>query len=216
MINGIMEFIEEALLSYCENFSEGESELLKKLNRETHLKITSPRMLSGHLQGRFLSLLSKLKQPKNILEIGTYTGYSALCLAEGLRDDGVLITIDPNEETNHFAQKFISASSFGSKIKLIEGQAQNIIPTLIQNFDVVFIDADKKNYSLYFDLVIDKLNPGGIIIADNVLWSGKVLDAKKDPETEALHQFNLKVSHDKRVTSALLPVRDGLMILRKQ
>jgi len=210
-----MEFIDEALLNYCENFSEGESDLLKKLNRETHLKITSPRMLSGHLQGRFLSLLSKLKQPKNILEIGTYTGYSALCLAEGLSDVGLLITIDPNEETNHFAQKFISESPFASKIKLMLGQAQYIIPTLEQKFDLVFIDADKKNYSLYFDLVIDKLNPGGIIIADNVLWSGKVLEEKKDADTEALHQFNLKVSQDKRVTSTLLPVRDGLMILRK-
>lgn len=210
-----MEFIDENLLSYCELFSDKESELLKQLNRETHLKIGSPRMLSGHLQGRFLSFLSKLVQPLHILEIGTYTGYSALCLAEGLKEDGKLITIDPNEETNHFARKFFRRSDFKTKIELIENDAQKIIPTLNQKFDLVFIDADKKNYSLYFDLVIDKISSGGLLIADNVLWSGKVLDEKKDPDTQIIHDFNQKINNDPRVSNLLLPVRDGLMVMRK-
>lgn len=210
-----MEFISPALLDYCEAFSEPESELLKQLNRETHLKISSPRMLSGHLQGRFLSFLSKLVQPEAILEIGTYTGYSALCLAEGLKAGGKLITIDPNEETNLFARRFIERSEYRDRIELIEGQAGQIIPSLPQQFDLVFIDADKRNYSLYFDLVVDKVRPGGLIIADNVLWSGKVTLEKKDTDTELIHQFNQKVSHDVRVSPLLLPVRDGLMVLRK-
>jgi caffeoyl-CoA O-methyltransferase len=210
-----MEFISPALLDYCEAFSEPESELLKQLNRETHLKISSPRMLSGHLQGRFLSFLSKLVQPEAILEIGTYTGYSALCLAEGLKAGGKLITIDPNEETNLFARRFIERSEYRDRIELIEGQAGQIIPSLPQQFDLVFIDADKRNYSLYFDLVVDKVRPGGLIIADNVLWSGKVILEKKDTDTELIHQFNQKVSHDVRVSPLLLPVRDGLMVLRK-
>jgi predicted O-methyltransferase YrrM len=210
-----MEFISEDLLRYCESFSEPESELLKKLNRETHLKVGQPRMLSGHLQGRFLSLLSKLHQPQHILEIGTYTGYSALCLAEGLKEDGKLFTIDPNEETNLFAKNFIEQSSLKNKIYLITGDASTVIPTLKFKWDIVFIDADKKSYPHYFDLVIEQVNPGGIIIADNVLWSGKVLDEKKDKDTLVIHNFNQKVSSDPRVTPLLLPVRDGLMILRK-
>lgn len=210
-----MEFIKEELLDYCELFTEKESDLLKQLNRETHLKIGSPRMLSGHLQGRLLSFLSKLISPLHILEIGTYTGYSALCLAEGLKAGGKLITIDPNEETNHFAKQFIDRSEFKDKIELIQGQAQTVIPTLKHPFDLVFIDADKKNYPLYFDLVIDKVTRGGLIIADNVLWSGKVLDAHKDEDTQIIHDFNTKVSADARVSSLLLPLRDGLMVLRK-
>lgn len=210
-----MEFIKEELLEYCELFTEKESDLLKQLNRETHLKIGSPRMLSGHLQGRFLSFLSRLISPANILEIGTYTGYSALCLAEGLKKGGKLITIDPNEETNHFAKQFIEKSEFKDKIELIQGQAQTVIPTLTHPLDLVFIDADKKNYPLYFDLVIDKVQRGGLIIADNVLWSGKVLDTNKDEDTQIIHDFNAKVSSDSRVSSLLLPVRDGLMVMRK-
>lgn len=210
-----MEFIDDQLLAYCETFSEKESELLKQLNRDTHLKVNSPRMLSGHLQGRILSFLSHIIKPNYILEIGTYTGYSALCLAEGLSENGKLITIDPNEETNHFARQFISQSPHKNKIELVQGQAQNLIADLKFTFDIVFIDADKKNYSLYYDLVLDKVNPGGLIIADNVLWSGKVLDQKKDADTEAIHRFNEKVSTDVRVKSVLLPVRDGLMLLRK-
>jgi len=210
-----MEFISEQLLNYSENFSAPESALLNDLNRQTHLKVGQPRMLSGHLQGRFLSFISKISKPNYILEIGTYTGYSALCLAEGLIETGKLITIDPNEETNLFAQGFINNSPLKNKIELIKGDAQNILPGLNYKWDIVFIDADKINYSKYFDLVIDHLNPGGIIIADNVLWSGKVLEEKKDKDTLAIHEFNEKVSGDKRVDSLLLPVRDGLMLMRK-
>ncbi len=210
-----MEFIEEALLDYCEKHSEKENDLLYQLNRETHLKIGSPRMLSGHLQGRVLSFLSKLIQPEHILEIGTYTGYSALCLAEGLSETGKLITIDPNEETNVFARQFIDKSEYRDKIELMQGNAQMIIPTLKQNFDLIFIDADKKNYSTYFDLVIDKVNKGGLLIADNVLWSGKVLEAKKDEDTQLIHSFNEKIKADSRVTNVLLPIRDGLMLMRR-
>jgi len=211
-----MEFIPDDLLAYCEQFSAPESDLLNQLNRDTHIKVRSSRMLSGHLQGRLLSFLSKLIQPSHILEIGTYTGYSALCLAEGLKPDGKLITIDPNEETNHFAKQFIQRSAFANNIDLICGQAQTVIPTLTQTFDIIFIDADKQSYSLYFDLVIDKVRPGGLIIADNVLWSGKVLDAQKDHDTQLIHDFNQKMHNDARVENLLLPVRDGLMMIRKR
>lgn len=210
-----MEFIDPQLLAYSEAYTEPETDLLRKLNRETHLKISSPRMLSGHLQGRLLSFLSKLAKPKTILEIGTYTGYSALCLAEGLQNNGKLYTIDPNEETNLFAKRFISDSPFNNNIELLDGSASDVIPTLDMQFDMVFIDADKKNYALYFDMVIDKVNPGGLIIADNVLWSGKVLDPHQDADTLAIHDYNKKISADPRVTPLLLPVRDGLMIAMK-
>lgn len=211
-----MEFIPTPLLHYCENHSEKESALLKDLNRQTHLKIGSPRMLSGHLQGRFLSFISKMQGPQYILEIGTYTGYSALCLAEGLQPGGKLTTIDPNEETNLFASGFIQNSEFADKIELLSGYAQNILPTLNRTFDLVFIDADKRNYPLYFDLVIDKVRKGGLIIADNVLWSGKVLDEKMDDDTLVIHQFNEKIMADQRVENLLLPLRDGLMVMRKK
>lgn len=212
-----MEFISEALSLYCENHSESEPALLKELNRETHLKVLSPRMLSGHLQGRFLSLISKIKQATYILEIGTYTGYSALCLAEGLKEGGKLITIDPNEETNTVAQRYFDKSEHKNKIQLIQGQANEIIPTLKQEFDIVFIDADKRNYPLYFDLVIDKVKQGGLIIVDNVLWSGKVLqnENEMDTDTKIIHGFNEKANADPRVSNLLLPVRDGLLLLIK-
>lgn len=214
-----MEFIDKELLDYCEYFTEPESDLLKDLNRQTHLKVSSPRMLSGHIQGRFLSFLSQLVKPKFILEIGTYTGYSALCLAEGLDANGKLITIDPNEETNAFAKKFIADSPLKDKIELINGDAAKVIPTLAQKWDLVFIDADKKNYSLYYDLVIENVNQGGLIIADNVLWSGKVLEKQRgkdcDRETELIHAFNKKTATDTLVKSLLLPLRDGLMVLKK-
>lgn len=212
-----MEFISEALSLYCENHSEAESVLLQELNRETHLKVLSPRMLSGHLQGRFLSFISQLKQPKHILEIGTYTGYSALCLAEGLQEEGILITIDPNEETNAVAKRYFDNSAYKNKIHLMQGQAGEIIPQLKQDFDIVFIDADKRNYPLYFDLVIDKVKKGGIIIVDNVLWSGKVLqnENEMDTDTKIIHAFNDKVNTDVRVKTLLLPVRDGLLLLIK-
>lgn len=213
-----MEFIEKAIQFYSENHSQDESELLKKLNRETFLKVPQPRMLSGHLQGRFLSLISKLITPNRILEIGTYTGYSALCLAEGLAENGKLMTIDPNEETNFFAKKFFAESEYSDKIELIPGQALTIIPQLNEVFDLVFIDADKKNYQNYYDAVITKVRSGGLIIADNVLWSGKVVEevGKMDADTKLIHSFNEFVSKDERVESLLLPVRDGLMILRKK
>jgi len=210
-----MKFIDQKLLDYCQDFSSDENNLLKELNRQTNLKINQPRMLSGHIQGRFLSFLSKLKKPNYILEIGTYTGYSAICLSEGLSDKGKLITIDPNEETNCFAKQVFKSSPYDSKIELIEGLSQEIIPSLNYMFDLVFIDADKQNYNLYFDLIIDKVNPGGIIIADNVLWSGKVLDKDQDIQTQYIHQFNIKVNSDKRVDNLLLPIRDGLMLMQK-
>jgi len=212
-----MDFISEDINAYSGRFSEKEPELLARLNRETHLKVMSPRMLSGHMQGRFLSFVSKLAKPSRILEIGTYTGYSALCLAEGLAETGKLYTIDPNEETNKMARAYFDLSEFKSKIELLAGDATKIIPGLKEELDLVFIDADKQNYSLYFDLVIDKVKKGGIIIADNVLWSGKVTEAeaKMDKDTLAIHQFNKKVNGDKRVTTMLLPLRDGLMLVMK-
>lgn len=213
-----MEFITKELSDYSETHTTPESELLSKLNRETHLKVVSPRMLSGHLQGRFLSFISKLQQPKLIVEIGTYTGYSALCLAEGLAEDGKLISIDVNEETSAFAKSFIEETEFNNKIELVLADAKEYIPTIQAPIDLVFIDADKKNYINYYQLVIDKLNRGGLIIADNVLWSGKITmpENEMDKETLALHQFNQFIQQDDRVANILLPVRDGLMVIRKK
>jgi len=211
-----MEFFPENLHKYIEDHSEPESELLEKINRETHLHVLKPRMLSGHLQGRVLSMVSNLIRPKNVLEIGTYTGYSALCMAEGLQKEGTLITLDNNEELSHRTKNYIQSSAYADQIEMIIGNAESIIPTLNQNWDLVFIDADKSNYSNYFDLVIDQVNANGLIIADNVLWSGKVTDpTKKDEDTEALRIFNKKVTKDSRVQNILFPVRDGLMMIRK-
>ena len=213
-----MEFINEQIDQYCRTYTSEELEALNKLSRETHLKVMSPRMLSGHLQGSFLSLISKIHQPTHILEIGTYTGYSAICLAQGLKENGKLITIDVNNETEVMANRYFKEAGMENKIELKIGDAREIIPTLNTTFDMVFIDADKKNYSLYFDLIIDKLQAGGLIIADNVLWSGKVLmdESEMDDDTKALHQFNKKVMEDKRVEKMLLPLRDGLMLIRKK
>lgn len=213
-----MDFIAETIQAYSEVHTEQESELLKKLNRETNLKVGQPRMLSGHLQGRMLSFLSKLVQPEFILEIGTYTGYSAICLAEGLKPQGKLITIDPNEETNLFAKKYFESSPFSKQIELVKAQALDIIPKIDEAIDLVFIDADKKNYLNYYKAVIDKVRSGGLIIADNVLWSGKVLEdvTKMDVDTKLIHEFNQFVNKDERVENLLLPVRDGLMLLRKK
>lgn len=213
-----MEFITKDLSDYCESNTSPETDILAQLNRETHLKVVSPRMLSGHLQGRFLSFISKLKQPKLVVEIGTYTGYSALCLAEGLAENGKLISIDVNEETSSFAKSFIQKTEYSSKIELVLADAKEFIPTIKESMDLVFIDADKKNYLNYYHLVIDKLNKGGLIIADNVLWSGKITMPEKgmDKETLALHQFNQFVQQDNRVENLLLPIRDGLMVVRKK
>lgn len=213
-----MEFISKELSDYCETHTSNETTILSKLNRETHLKVVSPRMLSGHLQGRFLSFISKLHQPKLIVEIGTYTGYSALCLAEGLKENGKLISIDVNEETSAFAKNFIAQTEYANIIELVIADAKEYVQTISEPIDIVFIDADKKNYLTYYDLVIDKISVGGLVIADNVLWSGKITMSEKDmdKETLALHQFNQFVQQDERVENLLLPIRDGLMIVRKK
>lgn len=213
-----MYFISDPLDDYIENHSENEPELLQQLSRETHQKILQPRMLSGHYQGRVLSMISKLAQPKHILEIGTYTGYSALCLAEGLQKDGELHTIDINEELVDFQRRYFDKSKYGNQIHQHLGNAMEIIPKLKSNFDMVFIDADKENYSAYFHLIIDKLNPGGLILSDNVLWSGKVLDPDKnhDKSTKALIAYNQLLKNDDRVETVLLPIRDGLTLSRKK
>lgn len=212
-----MEFIKEELAKYVEEHSQQESELLKRINRETHLEVLRPRMLSGHLQGRVLSMLSKMIRPTNVLEIGTYTGYSALCIAEGLAPEGKIITIDKNEELEARVRGYFKESGFGSQIELRIGDAMEIIPALSQTFDLIFIDADKSNYLNYFNLVIDHLQPGGYIIADNVLWSGKVIEpvAEDDVDTKALLKFNKAITEDARVENVLFPIRDGLMIIRK-
>ena len=213
-----MDFLDPKIQEYSERFTQNESDQLYKLNRETHTNVLMPRMLSGHIQGRILSIFSKMIRPKCILEIGTYTGYSALCLAEGLHENGELHTMDKNEELEPISTKYFNASPYKDQINLHIGNALKIIPALNKSYDLVFIDADKENYSNYFDLVINDMPSGGIIIADNVLWSGKVLDQQqldKDEETRALHNFNTKVHKDERVENVLFPVRDGLMVIRK-
>lgn len=213
-----MDFINDNIMQYAEDHSQEESELLKELQKETHQKVLQPRMISGHLQGRFLSLISQLIQPEKILEIGTYTGYATLCLAEGLKKNGAIHTIEINEELLDFQRKYFDKSDFKKQIFSHNGDAKKIIPELDFNFDLVFIDADKSNYCIYFDLILPKLNKGGIIIVDNVLWSGKVLYTNitdKDSETLGLKIFNDKVNTSKAVETLLLPIRDGLMICRK-
>ena len=214
--NQLMEFIAQELDNYvCSRTSE-EGELLKRINRETHLEVLQPRMLSGHFQGRVLSMFSKMIQPECILEIGTYTGYSALSLAEGLKENGKLITIDINEELESRVRGYFEAWEFRSKIDYRIGDAMKIIPELNEQFDIVFIDADKLNYINYYNLVFSKVKIGGYIIADNVLWSGKVADeSKKDKDTELLREYNLLNHKDERVENVLFPIRDGLMIARK-
>jgi caffeoyl-CoA O-methyltransferase len=206
------------ITTYCAQHSDSEDDLLKELARQTHLKTLKPRMLSGHLQGVFLSLISQLTKPTYILEIGTFTGYSALCLAKGLAENGKLITLDNDPETAVIAKDFFAKSSYKNKIELISGDAPQVIPTLSQTFDLVFIDADKKNYPLYYDLVFDKIKSGGLIIADNVLWSGKVLDlvANNDKDTLNMQAFNEKVEKDTRVEKVMLPLRDGITLIRKK
>ena len=212
-----MEFIEEELARYVEEHSQPESELLQRINRETHLEVLRPRMLSGHLQGRVLSMLSKMIRPKSVLEIGTYTGYSALCIAEGLAEGGKIITIDKNEELEARVRQYVKESPYGQQIELRIGDALEILPTLEEDFDLVFIDADKANYLNYFNLVIDRLHSGAYLIADNVLWSGKVIEQVEegDVDTHALIEFNKAMQHDNRVENVLFPIRDGLMVIRK-
>lgn len=203
-----------SLYTYCENHSKGLDTVLAELERMTHLQTTQPRMLSGPLQGLFLSLISSLLKPGKILEIGTFTGYSALCLAKGLRENGQLITIDINPETLVIARSMINKSGLQDKIQIIEGNAFEIIPSLEGQFDLVFIDADKENYQHYYQMVRHRVPSGGLIILDNMLWSGKVLDQQKDAKTKALDDLNDFINRDEGVENVLLPLRDGLHIVR--
>ncbi len=210
------EFINKEILNYVELNSQQEPTLLKELNKETNLKILNPRMLCSSYQGRVLSIISKIIKPQNVLEIGTYTGYSALCIAEGLDKNGIIHTIDINEELKEIQNKYFKKSGFGNQIHQHIGNAIKIIPKINEYFDFVYLDADKENYNEYFDLIIDKIVPGGVIISDNVLWSGKVLHTKnQDLITEKLIEFNQLVKKDKRLDTIILPIRDGLSICRK-
>ena len=211
-----MDFLPKKIEQYVLNHTPDEPNLLQELNKETWQKVMVPRMLSGHFQGRVLSMISKLIQPKTILEIGTYTGYSALCLAEGLQQYGTLHTIDHNEELVEFQKKYFQKSDFKNNIKQYLGNALDIIKTIDKKFDLVFIDADKVNYVNYFNLIIDKMNKGGVILSDNVLWSGKVTETPnpKDLDTIALMAYNKLLHTDNRIETVLLPIRDGLTISR--
>lgn len=211
-----MHFISQELEDYIEQHSEKEPELLAALDKETYQKILLPRMLSGHFQGRVLSMLSKLIYPINILEIGTYTGYSALCLCEGMQENGMLHTIDIKEELVDFQRKYFDKSPWGNQIVQHLGEGTEIIPTLDLKFDLVFIDADKENYINYFELIVPKMNKGGIILSDNVLWSGKVLEPLQpnDISTKVIMAYNQLLKNDPRVESVLLPIRDGLTVSR--
>ncbi|MBD3583257.1 O-methyltransferase [Flavobacterium selenitireducens] len=211
-----MHFISEELESYTERHSQAEPQLLADLNRETHQKILQPRMLSGHLQGRVLSMLSKIIRPGNILEIGTYTGYATLCMAEGLTENGTIDTVDNNEELFNFQRKYFDKSPWKNQIFQHLGNALEIIPNLNKRYDLVFIDADKHNYANYFEMVVPMMSKGGIILSDNVLWSGKVLEEVKsnDKSTQSLLDYNKMVNEDPRVETVLLPIRDGLTVSR--
>ena len=211
-----MHFLPENIDNYVVKHSQQEPLILKELSRETWQKVLNPRMLSGAFQGRVLSMISKLINPEHILEIGTYTGYSALCLAEGLQKNGKIITIDKNEELETLQNKYFEKSGFRNHIEQFVGDATEIIPQLDNKFDLVFIDADKSNYINYFHLIIDKMNPGGIILSDNVLWSGKVVEElnPKDKDTKVLLEYNKLLNEDERLETVLLPIRDGLTISR--
>jgi len=213
-----MEFIDAKLDDYVCRHTENEPSVLHDLNRKTHLSVMQPRMLSGHFQGRVLSMLSHMIQPERVLEIGTYTGYSAMCFAEGLATNGKITTIDINEELEDLVREYIAKAGLEAHVEYIIGDATQIIPNLKDKFDLVFIDADKKNYCIYYDLVFDKVKKGGYIIADNVLWSGKVLEDydSLDHETKIIMDYNKKIHEDERVQEILLPIRDGLMIARKK
>lgn len=210
-----MEMFTESLNSYLENHTDTESDLLKRINRETHLKETKAHMLSGHLQGRVLSMLSKLISPSTILEIGTFTGYATLCMAEGLKPNGTLHTIDINEELEDRVRTYFNESPFTEQIEYHIGNAMDIVPGLDEIFDLVFIDADKKNNINYYKLVIDKVPSGGLILIDNVLWKGKVLQDDYDKQTELILELNTQIAADSRVEKVILPLRDGLFLIRK-
>jgi len=211
-----MNIISPAIDQYLDMHTQEESEVLKALTRETHLKVLMPQMLSGKVQGNLLTMMSKMMQPKRILEIGTFTGYASICLAKGLANDGLLYTIDINRELETMTDKYFKQAGVRHQIVSLYGPAVQLIPTLEETFDLVFIDADKINYSTYYDLVMEKVRPGGLIIADNVLWSGKVVEATKDKDTMAMDAYNKKVQDDPRVENVLVPLRDGLMMARKK
>ena len=212
-----MNFIQQDIEEYAEAHTTPENELLKKITRETYLEVLQPRMLSGHLQGRLLSMFSKMIEPRNILEIGTYTGYSALCLAEGLSEEGKLVTLDKNIELFDRVNTYFSESLFRKKIKMLHGDALELIPNLKESWDLVFIDADKENYYEYYKMTLPHVRSGGYIIADNVLWSGKVIDSSADDaDTMALRAFNSALLSDVSVEVILLPIRDGLTVARKK
>lgn len=208
--------MKDEVIKYAEAMTSGESAVLQELRAHCYAHYEDHAMLSGFFQGRVLSMLSHMILPKVVLEIGTYLGYSALCLAEGLADGGKVITLDIQEDTNAVAREFVAKTEYPSRIEFHLGFATEIIPMLPETFDLVFIDADKPNYSNYYDLVFDKVRPGGFIIADNVLWSGKVIEDEKDENTQALHDFNEMVLADDRVANVLLSIRDGLMVVRKK
>lgn len=210
-----MNLQKKKLLSYCEAHTTPPNSLLYELERETHLKTLAPQMASGHLQGSLLRLISILQQPKTILEIGTFTGYATLCLAQGLSPNGTFHTIEANEELEYLIRKYLRKAELEDNVQLHIGKAEAIISGLSENFDLVFIDAGKQYYAQHYDLVIDRVNPRGLILADNVLWSGKVLEEPYDQDTQLLHDFNEKIQADPRVENVLLPIRDGLMIIRK-
>lgn len=214
-----MHFLPHEVEAYAEAHTTAEPEVLRRLNRETHVQVLAPRMLSGHLQGRLLSLISHMVQPRRILEIGTFTGYSALCLAEGLASDGELHTVEQNPELEDRIRRYVAEAGLTERVRLHIGLALDILPRLAETWDLVFIDADKLNNDAYFELVIDQVRPGGFILVDNVLWSGKVLDAypakASDKDTHAVRAFTTKMHQDPRVENVLLPVRDGILFLRK-
>lgn len=211
-----MKLLAEEIENYAARFSTAESAVLQELNRETHLNILMPQMLSGHIQGNFLKMMSQMIRPKTILEIGTFTGYSAICLAQGLQKNGKLYTIDINKELEAMCRSYFKKAGVENKIDYRIGNALDIIPNIDEQFDMVFIDADKINYSNYYNLVFDKVKSGGFIIADNVLWSGKVTQENKNKDTQALHDYNTMVNNDNRVENYLVPIRDGLMVARKK
>lgn len=210
-----MDLFDNTLTTYLEAHSDPENDLLKRISRETYLKESMPHMLSGHYQGRLLSLLSKMMSPNTILEIGTFTGYATLCLAEGLTSRGTLHTIDVNEELEDRVRGYFDESRFASQINYHIGDAMEIIPNLKENFDLVFIDADKKNNLNYYNLIIDQVRSGGLILIDNVLWKGKVLQEHTDKQTEVILELNKQIATDPRVEKVILPVRDGVFLIRK-
>ncbi len=211
-----MHFISEDIEQYVCAHSNSQNDVLKELERETNAKILMPRMVSGHLQGEFLKFISSIIKPKSILEIGTYTGYSAICLAQGLSDTGKLHTIDVNEELEEFAKKYFAKAGLENKIIMHIGKALDIIPTLNEDFDLVFIDADKSNNLNYYELCINKTKSGAVILIDNVLWSGKVLAEKLDKDSQTIDSFNKHVQNDSRVEKVMIPLRDGILMVRKK